>query len=152
MVIERYVILTITLFLSAILFLAPTTTTSATINNYFNYKDEKDNEEDIYREKYKKERKKYEKEREKYKERKHRLDSLCDDPQATKKYGEICKGYGNYYKDLKDEYEDKDGKWENNRCEFDHDTEIEKQFEFEEVCEEIKDNDDLYCEICMDSD
>ena len=47
MVIEIYVILTITLLLSAILFLAPTTITSATINNYFNYKDENDNEKDI---------------------------------------------------------------------------------------------------------
>ncbi len=71
MVIERYVILTITLLLSAILFLAPTTTTSATINNYFNYKDENDNEKDIYREKYKKEREKYEK-----KERTHHQDAL----------------------------------------------------------------------------
>ena len=149
-IIERYIILTITLLFSVVLSLVSTTTISATINNYFDYKDENDNEKDIYREKYKKEREKYDEE--KYKERTHRLDDLCDDPQATKKYGEICEGYGNYYKDRKDECEDKNGKWENNRCEFDYDIGTEKQFELDEVCNEIKDDDDLYSEICKDND
>ena len=46
-IIERYIILTITLLFSIVLFLVSTTTIFATINNYFDYKDENDNEKDI---------------------------------------------------------------------------------------------------------
>ena len=44
---------------------------------------------------------------------------MCDDPQTTKKYEDICKGYGDY-EDVKDECKDKNGKSDGNRCKFDH--------------------------------
>lgn len=45
---------------------------------------------------------------------------MCDDPQTTKKYEDICKGYGDYFEDVKDECKDKNGKSDGNRCKFDH--------------------------------
>ena len=45
---------------------------------------------------------------------------MCDDPQTTKKYEDICKWYGDYFEDVKDECKDKNGKSDGNRCKFDH--------------------------------
>jgi hypothetical protein len=61
---------------------------------------------------------------------------FCDDPLATKKYEDICKVYGDYHKDVKDDGKDKNEKWDGNRCEFDHNIMIEKQFELE-LCDEL---------------
>jgi hypothetical protein len=56
----------------------------------------------------------------KYKKKIDRQSVLCDDPQTTKKYEDICKGYGDYFEDVKDECKDKNGKSDGNRCKFDH--------------------------------
>jgi hypothetical protein len=121
MIKEKYIILTIPLIFSAILLVTSTITASASINNYF--KDEDDYENKFYREKYK--------------EKIYHQDALCDDPQAVKKYGEVCKGYGNSFEDAKEECKDKGGEWNNGKCKFEDD-EDEKDFEdeFEEEEEE----------------
>ena len=101
---EKYIIFIIPLLFFSVLLLTPTITVSTSINNYF--KDEDDYENKFYREKYK--------------EKMYHQGALCDDPQAVKKYGEICKGYENSFEEIKDECKDKNGKSDGNRCKFDH--------------------------------
>jgi hypothetical protein len=69
--------------------------------------------------------------------------ALCDDPQAVKKYGEICKGYENSFEEIKDECKDKEGEWDNGKCKFEDDDKDEKDFEdkFKEE-EESKEKED----------
>jgi hypothetical protein len=123
MIREKYIMLTIPLLYSAILLLTSTITASTSINNYFNDKYENDYENKFYREKYK--------------EKIYRQGALCDDPQAVKKYGEVCKGYGNSVADIKEECKDKRGEWENGKCKFEDDEdEIDFEDEFEEEEEE----------------
>ncbi len=130
MVIERYVILIIPLLFLAVLLVTSTITTSASISNYFkdNYKDDYENKLYI----------------EKYNEQIYRQGALCDDPQAVKKYGEICKGYDNSFEDIREECKDKGGEWYDGKCKFEDDDEDEIDFEdeFEEEKEEIDDEDD----------
>lgn len=106
--------------------MTPTITVSTSINNYF--KDEDDYENKFYREKYK--------------EKMYHQGALCDDPQAVKKYGEICKGYENSFEEIKDECKDKEDEWDNGKCKFE-DNEDEKDFEdkFKEE-EESKEKED----------
>ncbi|MGE5634444.1 MAG: hypothetical protein ACM3VV_04385 [Deltaproteobacteria bacterium] len=127
MIKEKYIILTIPLIFSAILLVTSTITASASINNYFKDKDGDDYENKFYREKYK--------------EKIYRQDALCDDPQAVKKYGEICKGHGNSFEDVKEECKDKGGEWNNGKCKFEDDDEDEKDFE-DEFEEEEEDKED----------
>ena len=94
MISEKYIILTIPLLFSAILLLTSTITASTSINNYFNDKYENDYENKFYREKYN--------------EQANRQGALCDDPQSIKKYGNICKGHGNYLDDVKDECKERE--------------------------------------------
>ena len=112
MVIERYVILIISLLFSTLLLVTSTTiTTSTSISNYF-----KDSYEDDYENKF------Y---REKYNEQIYRQGALCSDPQAVKKYGEICEGYDNSFEDIKEECKDKGGEWNDDKCKFEDDDEDE---------------------------
>ena len=136
MISEKYYILTIPLLFSVVLLLTSTITASASINNYFKDKYENDYENKFYREKYN--------------ENIHRQGALCDDPQAIKKYGEICKGHGNYIEDVKDECKDKGGEWDNGECKF-GDNEDETDFK-DELCDDKKDI-KKYKKICNpDSD
>ena len=126
MIKEKYIIL-IPLLFSAILLVTSTITASASINNYF--KDKNKDEEDFENKFY----------REKYKEKIYRQSALCDDPQAVKKYGEVCKGYGNSFEDAKEECKDKGGEWNNGKCKFENDedeTDFEDEFEEEDVGED----------------
>ena len=109
---KKYIILIIPLLFFSVLLLTPTITVSTSINNYF--KDEDDYENKFYREKYK--------------EKMYHQGALCDDPQAVKKYGEICKGYENSFEEIKDECKDKEGEWDNGKCKFE-DNEDEKDFD-----------------------
>ena len=136
MISEKYYILTIPLLFSVVLLLTSTITASASINNYFKDKYENDYENKFYREKYK--------------ENIHRQGALCDDPQATKKYGDICKGHGNYLEGVKDECKENGGEWENSKCKFEDD-EDETDFQ-DELCEDKK-GIKMYKKICKsDSD
>ena len=140
MISAKYIILTILLLFSIVLLLTSTITASESINKYFKDKYESDYENKFYREKYN--------------ENIHRQGALCDDPQAIKKYGEICKGYGNYLEDVKDECKDKRGEWDNGKCKFeDEDDEDEDETDFkDELCEDKKDI-KKYKKICkLDSD
>jgi hypothetical protein len=128
MIKEKYIILTIPLIFFAILLVTSTiTTASASINNYFKDKDEDDYENKFYREKYK--------------EKIYHQDALCDDPQAVKKYGEVCRGHGNSFEDAKEGCKDKGGEWNNGKCKFEDDDEDEKDFE-DEFEEEEEDKED----------
>jgi hypothetical protein len=132
MIIEKSIILTI---LSVVLLLTSTITASASINNYFKDKSETDYENKFYREKY---------------ENIHRQGALCDDPQATKKYGDICKGHGNYLEGVKDECKENGGEWKNGKCKFE-DEEDETDFQ-DGLCEDKK-GIKKYTKICKsDSD
>ena len=115
---EKHIILTISLLFSVVSLLTSTITVSASINNYV---------KDRYENKF------Y---REKYNENIHRQGALCDDPQATKKYGDICKGHGNYLEGVKDECRKNGGEWENGKCKFEDD-EGETAFK-DELCEDKK--------------
>jgi hypothetical protein len=129
MIKEKYIILTIPLLFSAILLVTSTITASASINNYFKDKHEDDFENKFYREKYK--------------EKIYRQGALCDDPQAVKKYGEVCKGYGNSVEDIKEECKDKGGEWENGKCKFEDDEdEIDFEDEFVEEEEDIEEEEE----------
>ena len=80
----------------------------------------------------------------------YRQGALCDDPQATKKYGDICKEHGNYLEGVKDECKKNGGEWENGKCKFEDD-EDETDFQ-DELCEDKKDM-KKYKKICKsDSD
>ena len=121
MIKEKYIILTISLLFSAILLVTSTITATASINSYFKDTDEDDYENKFYREKYK--------------EKTYNQGALCNDPQAIKKYGEICKGYGKSFEDVKAECKDKGGEWDNGKCKFEDDkdeTDFEDEFEKEE--------------------
>ena len=83
MIKEKFYYINNTITFFAILFVTSTITSSASINNYFKDKDEDNYEKKFYREKYKEEI--------------YSQGALCDDPQAIKKYGEICKGHGNSF-------------------------------------------------------
>jgi hypothetical protein len=122
MIREKYIILTIPLLFSAILLLTSTITASTSINNYFNDKYENDYENKFYREKYN--------------EQANRQGALCDDPQSIKKYGDICKGHGNYLEDVKDECKEDGGEWDNGKCKLEDD-EDETDFQ-DQLCEDKK--------------
>ena len=122
MISEKYIILTIPLLFSVVLLLTSTITASASINNYFKDKYENDYENNFYREKYN--------------ENILHQGALCDDPQATKKYGDICKGHGNYLEGVKDECKENGGEWENDKCKFEDD-EDETDFQ-DKLCEDKK--------------
>ena len=130
MIIERYVILIIPLLFSAVLLVTSTITTSASISNYFKDNYENNYENEVYREKYS--------------EQIYRQNALCNDPQAVKKYGEICKGYDNSFEDVKEGCKDNEGEWNDGKCKFEDDDkdEIDFEDEFEEEEEEIDDEDD----------
>ena len=60
-------------------------------------------------------------EREEYKEKMANQGALCGDPQAIKKYGEVCRESGEYHEDVKDKCKvnddaDEDG---NDKCKID---------------------------------
>ena len=134
--IEKHIILTISLLFLVISLLTSTITVSASINNYFKDKYENEYENKFYRENYN--------------ENIHRQGALCDDPQATKKYGDICKGHGNYLEGVKDECKENGGEWGNGKCKFEDD-EDETDFQ-DELCEDKKDM-KKYKKICKsDSD
>ena len=78
MIKEKYILLTIPLLFSTMLF-GTSITAYASINSYFKDTDE----ENYYENKF------Y---REKYKEKVYSRGSLCDEPQSIKKYREICEG------------------------------------------------------------
>ena len=94
---EKHIILTILLLFSVVLLLTSTITVYASINNYFKDKYENQYEYKFYRENYN--------------EKIHRQGALCEDPQATIKYGDICKGHGNYLEGVKDECKENGGEW-----------------------------------------
>ena len=122
MISEKYIISTIPLLFSVVLLLLSTITASASINNYFKDTYENDYEIKFYKEKYN--------------ENMHRQGALCDDPQGTKKYGDICKGHGNYIEDVKDECNEIGGEWDNGKCRFEDD-EDETDLQ-DELCEDKK--------------
>ena len=133
---EIRIILTIPLLFSVVLLLTSTITVSASINNYFKDKYENEYENKFYREKYN--------------ENIHRQGVLCDDPQGTKKFGDVCKGHGNYLEGVKDECKENGGELENGKCKFEDD-EDETDFK-DELCENKKDM-KKYKKICKsDSD
>ena len=79
-----------------------------------------------------------------------RQGASCEDPQATKKYGDICKGHSNSVEGVKDECKENEGEWENGKCKFEDD---EDDTDFKnEICEDKKDM-KKYKKICKsDSD
>ena len=123
-------ILTITLLFIAVLILTSTITVYASINNYFKDKYETEYENKFYRENYN--------------ENIPRQGASCEDPQSTKKYGDICKGHGNSL-GVKDECKENRGEWENGKCKFEDD-EDETDFQ-DELCKNKKDM-KKYKKIC----
>ena len=119
---ETRIILTITLLCSVVLLLTSTITVYASINNYFKDKYENEYENKFYRENYN--------------ENIPRQGASCEDPQATKKYGDICKGHGNSLEGVKDECKENGGEWGNDKCKFEDD-EDETDFQ-DELCEDKK--------------
>ena len=61
---------------------------------------------------------------------------MCDDPQSIKKYGDICKGHGNYLEDVKDKCKENGGEWDNGKCKLEDD-EDETDFQ-DQLCEDKK--------------
>jgi hypothetical protein len=119
---ETRIILTITLLCSVVLLLTSTITVYASINNYFKDKYENEYENKFYRENYN--------------ENIPRQGASCEDPQATKKYGDICKGHGNSLEDVKDECKENGGEWDNGKCKLEDD-EDETDFQ-DQLCEDKK--------------
>ena len=133
---EKHNILTISLLFSVVLLLTSTITVYASINNYFKDKYKNQYENKFYRENDN--------------ENIPRQGASCEDPQATKKYGDICKGHGNYLEGVKDECKENGGEWENSKCKFEDD-EDETDFQ-DELCEDKK-GIKMYKKICKsDSD
>ena len=128
---EKHIILTIPLLFSVVLLLTSTITVYASINNYFKDKYENQYENKFYRENDN--------------ENIHRQGASCEDPQATKKYGDICKGHGNSLEGVKDECKEIGGEWGNGKCKFEDD-EDETDFQ-DELCENKKDM-KKYKKIC----
>ncbi|HET7643435.1 MAG TPA: hypothetical protein VFK40_07995 [Nitrososphaeraceae archaeon] len=58
-------------------------------------------------------------EREEYKENMASQGALCGDPQAIKKYGEVCRESGEYQEDVKDKCKVNDDEDGNDKCKID---------------------------------
>lgn len=103
------------MFLAIVLILNQTTVSGTIPQDYFNTQDGKNSNKNIGTDNPFQER-------EEYNENIASQGALCDDPQAIKKYGEVCRGSGEYQEeDAKDKCEVNDDEDGNDNCKIDDD-------------------------------